>query len=159
MTPTLRLSSSARSRIDWSRINDATLGARARGDTDAADADPKKIHQVFTVAKQEFQVALASLRRLVALMSWLVGLAAAVAVAGLVLFAVFDARVPGAVTCGVSLTSLVALVVKMWQLGRDQAMLELIPTRYEIALSFATSNTQLSEILTKFLTETESLRG
>lgn len=156
----LSLSGAARGRVNWQRINDVTAGQRPRStaEGEARQADPERVREIFKVAKAEFQVALISLRNLIRVTTWLVVLFGAVAIIGLLLILMFNLKVPGAVTSGVSLGTLIGLVFKMWQLGRDQAMLELIPSRYEIGLSLATSPAQFSKILDQFLAETESLR-
>ena len=156
----LKLSGAARTRVNWDRINDATGGARARSTPGAEPrvADPDRVRRIFAVAKEEFKVGLDSLRRLMTLTMWLVGGAGAVALVGLLLILLLDLKIPGAITSGLSLSALLVLVYKMWQLGRDQAMLELIPTSYEVALSLADSPAQFSKILDQFLSETESLR-
>jgi len=157
---TMKLSGAARGRVNWKRINDVTAGARSRSTPagEGRQVEPERVREIFKVAKEEFQAALNSLRNLTRVMTWLVLLSVAVAFIGLLLVLIFDLRIPGAVTSGASLSALTALVFKMWQLGRDQAMLELIPTRYEIALSLVTSSAQFSKILDQFLSETESLR-
>ena len=157
---TLRLSGAARGRVNWKRINDITAGVRSRSTPAGVgrQVEPDRVREIFKVAKEEFQAALNSLRNLTRVTTWLILLSVAVALAGLLLILILNLRIYGAVTSGVSLSTLLALMFKMWQLGRDQAMLELIPTRYEIALSLATSPDQFSKILDQFLTETESLR-
>ena len=54
--------------------------------------------------------------------------------------------------------ALLGLFASVRSIGRDQAMLEVLPTRYELALQFATTAEDRRKILERFLDETASLR-
>ena len=55
--------------------------------------------------------------------------------------------------------SMFGILTRMWRLAKDQAMLELIPARYELALQLAASPEQFSAILNEFMRESSLIRS
>jgi hypothetical protein len=152
-------------RIKWQVIED-TLAVTLDhvGDQRAASkreglvqtVDPDVIKKAFQQMKLEFQAVLNPLRRLMKVVAALTILSACVSFAGATL-----ALLHPIIGCSMSIAglgSLLGLVSKAWLLSRDQAMLELIPGRYELAMQVSDSPEQLRKILTAFLSETSSLR-
>jgi hypothetical protein len=49
--------------------------------------------------------------------------------------------------------------LKVYRLGRDQALFDFLPAKYEVALSLAQTPEQFAKILEAFLAETRTQRG
>lgn len=162
MTPDLpfRLSTTAARQVDWNAIQDSTVGMADRS-LEAAASDgvtPEQSRRVFDTARREFDKALDSLRRLMRVLLAIVGVSAVVAIAGVLVATVYQSLVGGVALSTVGVASLLGFFTKVYQLGRDQAMLELLPVRYEMALQLAATPEDRRRILDDFLRETTSLR-
>lgn len=57
-----------------------------------------------------------------------------------------------------SVASLFALLPRAFGLARDEAMLELIPARYALALELCNTRGELQKLMSRFLDETSSIR-
>lgn len=162
MTQTLpfRLSVTAAKQVDWNAIQDSTVGIsdRSQEAAGASDVTPDQTRRVFSAARREFSKALDSLRRLMRILLAVVGISAVVAIAGVLVATVWDSLVSGVALSTVGVASLLGFFGKIYQLGRDQAMLELLPVRYEMALEMASTPEDRRKILDDFLRETTSLR-
>jgi len=91
-------------------------------------------------------------------MRWsIVGIVAAVAVAVICGVLVQVSPWAGLISIA-SIGSLFALLPKAFALARDQAMLELMPGRYALALELCSTRSDVQKLLTRFLDETSSMR-
>lgn len=162
MTQTLpfRLSTTATKQVNWNAIQDSTVGIADRSleevSTSAVSSD--QVRRVFSTARREFGKALDSLRRLMRILLVIVGLSAVVAIAGVLVATVWKSLTSGVVLSTVGVASLLGFFGRVYQLGRDQAMLELLPMRYEMALEMASTPEDRRKVLDDFLRETTSLR-
>lgn len=161
MTPDLpfRLSATAARQVNWNAIQDSTVGIADQG-LEAAPPDGVTVEQtrrVFDTARREFKKALEGLRRLTRILLAVAGLLAVVAIAGAFISTIQRSFAGGAVST-VGVVALLGLFAKIHSLGRDQAMLELLPVRYEMALELASTPEDRRKILDNFLRETTSLR-
>jgi hypothetical protein len=152
-------------RIDWQKIGDTTRAALdfaggsrgVRAESPATPPfDPHVIREAFASVKREFRTVLKPLRTQMKLASGLVILSLAATITGAA-FAVVHPWMGSAVSVA-GIGSMFGFLTRMWQLAKDQAMLELIPTRYELALQLATSPDQFSDILNEFMRESTSIR-
>jgi hypothetical protein len=94
--------------------------------------------------------------RLMKIVSFLILLSIATTIAGAA-FAFIDPRIGSALSLA-GIGSMLGLLHRAWLVSRDQAMLELIPGRYELALKLSASRLQSRTVLNQFLAETSSLR-
>ncbi len=117
------------------------------------------ISRTFAVARTEFAKALVSLKRIVHLFVSLVGASLALTVAGIILATAYDHIYGGTVLSTASVIAEIDLFRRITALSRDEAMLELLPARYEIALQMATTQADRKKILDLFLAETSSMRS
>ena len=160
----MNLSGATQKKINWQRIEDSAIGIVKRGkeseEAGAAGAAPPPIDvaPIFATARQEFQRALASLEFMTRMLVIVVGISVVASLAGVVLAAVWKQVLGGAAFTGAGTAALVALFLKIHAIGRDQAMLALVPTKYELALQFATSAQDRKAILARFLDEVSSLK-
>jgi hypothetical protein len=163
--PMLSLSSETSRKIDWQTIEDvvgvvAGLQRKAPADTATPEErlsaeDREAARRAFVVVREEFAKTTGWLR---ITMRWaMVGIIAAVAIA--VIGGVLIQVSPWAGLLSIaSISSLFALLPKTFALARDQAMLELIPGRYALALELCTTKSDVQKLLTRFLDETSSMR-
>ena len=161
MATALKLSPSASKLINWQVIEDSTAGTGQRSGSliQEPQALDEGITKTFAMARQEFSRALQSVRHLTSVFLWLAGGSAVVCIGGLILVAAYRQIVSGVIFTASGTTALMVLFTKIYTLGRDQAMLELIPTKYELALRIAESPRDRKKVLDEFLKETSSLRG
>ncbi len=167
---TCRLSRLAAGKVNWKRIHDSTIGLRSRrGETSSEteggreignvpDEQRRRLERVFKTARSEFDLALSVLRRVT---YWMIGFlfaGFAVGVVGGIVAALGEYYGGGALSVS-GLVGVTALGREVWRLGRDQAMLALIPAKYELALELARTQRQYDLVLERFLEETDSLRG
>lgn len=166
MNYTPKLSSWAVRRIDWQKISDTTraaldfVGHSRAGHAQTADAtafNPEVVREAFASVKREFRTVLKPLRTQMKLASGLVIISIAATIAGAA-FAMVNPWAGSALSIA-GMGSMLGILTRMWQLAKDQAMLELIPSRYELALQLATSPEQFSTILNEFLRESTSIRS
>jgi hypothetical protein len=167
-TPSYRLSGAASQQLDWKRLADPIRialtqlgGDRGRATADDADAaigveQRAVLERAFAMARAEFRRVLEHQRNAMKFVTILLLVTLALAVASTTLLRM----TPWGSTVSIaSLVGLVGLLYKAWQLTRDQAMLELIPARYELAMGIATSKRQVEQVLNAFLKETSSLQS
>jgi hypothetical protein len=114
---------------------------------------------IFATARQEFQRALASLELTTRVLVIVAGFSAAACLGGVVVAAAWKQVFGGAIFTGAGTAALLGLFAKIQAIGRDQAMLVLVPTKYELALQFATTPEDRKIILERFLEEVSSLKG
>lgn len=160
------LSRSASSKVNWQRVTDA-LGVKSsvmRGEESSTGGgggiitaeEREQLRRGIAVVRQEFAVTLGAIRNVMRIVMIAVVVALALSVAGGALIQV----TPYASLISVaSIGSLFALLFKAWQLSRDQAMLELIPARYSMAIEFCHTHEDAQKLIGAFLAETSSLRA
>jgi hypothetical protein len=153
----MTLSKTTQKKIHWQRIEDSAIGLSTRGQ-EALPSGPADVAPIFATARQEFQQALASLNFMVRALVIVAGVSTAVCLGG-VIFAAVSRQIFGSVVfTGAGTASLLVLFAKIHSIGRDQAMLALIPTKYELALQFATTQEDRRKLLDRFMDEVSSLR-
>jgi hypothetical protein len=109
-----------------------------------------------TPRRNEFNKALSSQRVILRIVIGGVSLAIACAVAGGALLQITPLA---SVISIASIGALIALLIKLYNLARDQAMLELIPARYELAIALCQTRADANKLMGEFLAETSSGRG
>ena|ERR1700682_1687720 len=153
----MTLSKTTQKKIHWQRIEDSAIGLSIRGQ-ETAPSGPADVAPIFATARQEFQQALASLNFMVRTLVIVAGVSAAVSLGGVIFAAVARQIFGGAVFTGAGTAAMLALFARIHSIGRDQAMLALIPTKYELALQFAATPEDRRKLLDRFLDEVSSLR-
>ena len=158
-------SSSVAKRLDWNRVTDAfgVLSQTERAtasDTvsDKALTDEERAHlrHALNVLKEEFSRVLRSLSRAFQIVVLAMVVALALAVAGGALLQV----TPYASVISIAgVGALFGLLGRAWQLARDQAMLELIPARYALAIEGCRTTRDAQKFISTFLAETASLQA
>lgn len=165
---TIALSSSTASRVDWYKIADAISAEGLARDrsvetsspaANALPADyPDRVERVFKQMKTEFEVALTPLRKQLNVTLWVMLPALGVStVAGAVMIGT-NMQIAGGVVTAASVGALFALIVRSWHLGKDQAILELIPQSYETLFALCSSPDQFQVVFDALLEETLALR-
>ena len=154
----ISLSAPLSRQIDWEAINRATIGlgaTRAIGDTSAVPVDPARIQAAFETLKTEFTKAAGPLRRSMAIVvPLMLGAFGLAVVAGFVL-----PLIPwGAATAGAGAIATLGLGQRIWRMGKDQMMLELIPARYELAFRLSETAEQRRQLIKQFITDTALLQ-
>lgn len=160
----MNLSSSTRAKIDWQRMEASTAGFVTRSSTSsesaaAATASAPDPGPVFAMARKEFQRVLSSLNLLVRTLTILAGLSVVVCIVGVVVAGVAKQMLSGAALTVTGTGALIGLFNKIHAIGRDQAMLELIPVKYELALQLATAPEAKAKLLDNYLQEVGSLKS
>lgn len=161
----MTLSSHTQKKINWQRIEDSAIGISMRGgepdrvNTTGGPSAATDVMPIFATARQEFQRALTSLRFTTHVFVLVAGLSAAACIGGVVVAAAWKQIIGGSIFTGAGTAALLALFAKIQAIGRDQAMLELVPTKYELALQFAVTPEDRRTVLNRFLEEVSSLKS
>ena len=158
MTYRMELSKTTKGKINWKRIQDSTVGLTHRGE-DFSDASSERVQRVFAMMKSEFDRALVDLKNMIRNYIMVTGGMITMAIALLIWTAVVQNVMAGAVVGGGSITCLTGIFYKIYTLGRDQAMLQTVPARYQLVLELAPDNKTLGQLLVRFLDETSSVRS
>lgn len=159
------LSAATAKRIDWVRVSRSLSEhgfAPDRGGPEDGELPPdynERVRLAFDAAVQELALAAAPLKRQTAAMLWIIFPALGVAAASGALLAVLRYSVFGGLLTGGSLTALFALMAQAWRLGRDQFLLESLPTSYRIMFDLAKDKAQNDLVFQAFLKEMVSLRA
>ena len=156
----------AAAHVDWNAIDvafgalDDTVerGAPSRPadrDDKLSEDDRAAVRRAFEIAREEFGGTLGWIGRMIryAVGGIVFALALAVASGALLLFTPWASLISVA-TLGV----LLGLLYRAIGLARDQAMLELIPARYALAVELSSTKRDLKRLQARFLDETRSLR-
>jgi hypothetical protein len=114
------------------------------------------VRQAFEHIEAEFKRVLQPLGRQMKIVQTIVLVSVAVTIAGACLS--FVNPWGGSVLSLGPIGTMLGFLPRTWRLSRDQAMLELIPIRYGLALQLSDSPQQFKRVLTQFLSETSSLR-
>jgi len=118
--------------------------------------DRDRLRKALALVQGEFSKAISSLKRLMYWITILVIISIAIAISGGVLLQITPF---GGLISVASVGTLAALLIKMWNLARSQAMLEILPSRYELAISFCQTKKDVQELIAQFLSETTSIRS
>jgi hypothetical protein len=166
-----RLSLTTSARVDWALVGDGARLLLGEIDTDrgrAASAestaragvavDQAIVQRAFEQARQEFARVLAPTKRSIQWAFVIVVVALALTVSGGAL-SFLGPWWRGGLLSLAGLGTMLGYLRRAWLLTRDQLLLELVPARYELALTLATSPTQYAQILREFLKETDSLKS
>jgi hypothetical protein len=165
--------------IKWKEINSALddviqglRGPPARAEqSQTPPADPcsnlenlpadyeQRVNRAFELAKGEFNKALYPLQKEINLFTKIVFPALGIAIA-LCVLAVGLSYYPIALGAGSfgGLGALYVCMLRVWKLGKDQALLVLIPSAYELQFSLALTPQQHCFILRAFMQETLAMR-
>lgn len=162
-----RLSSATARKVSWTDVEDSigslSLLARssASAERSAADDSPltkaerDRIRQAFQKTQGEFEKTLHWLRSTMRLVVGSILVVCGASVAGGALLQVSPWY--GVISIA-GITGLFLLLRKAWALARDQAMLELLPKRYDLAVELCHTRGDLEAIVDRFLSESASLR-
>jgi hypothetical protein len=120
------------------------------------DDDRMRMRQALALVRTEFGRAMVGLQFMTRVVVASVLLAIATAVVGGVLIQLspWASLIPVA-----SISVLVGLLIKIYQLARDQILLELVPSRYELAMEFCHTQQDAQDLISKFLEETTSFHS
>jgi len=154
----MNLSRATIKKIQWQRIEDSAIGLTARGEVSKPPSQTD-VAPIFATARQEFQRALASLDLMVKALVVVAGVSVAVCIAGVIVAATAGQLWGGVAFTGVGSASLFTVFNRIHAIGKDQALLTLIPTKYELALQFAATPADRRKVLDQFLNEVSSLKG
>jgi hypothetical protein len=131
--------------------------AASAGPVPLTPADRRRVREAFERFRDEFQRVLGPLQKRNRRLMGLVVLAVVATFIGAVLAFFFPY---GGVAIEIaSLGSLVALLRTVWQLERDQAMLSVLPARYELAINLCNSRDDMRALLRLMLEESSSLQS
>jgi hypothetical protein len=157
-------------RLDWEKINrtinavDAVRGPGERGPEGVAAAValpadyPQKVKQAFDETAVAFNDALDSLRNQIKVIHWIIFPALGVAVASGVIAIVFFKPLVGSLLSGGGLTCLYACIAQSWELGRRQALLELVPRLYGTMFQVARTPDQYDQAFEAYKEELIQIR-
>jgi hypothetical protein len=157
-----------RSLISWNQLDALTFGfleraARGAGAQTSPFDDPEKQRQLgalFDLFQQQCNTALTELRRSTRACVWTIIVAMMCAVAGAVVLAFLESqRMLGGVLTAGGLGALATVLARALGLARDEAMLQVLPTKYQLAFQLARDPKQYDEAYRAFLAETNSLRS
>jgi hypothetical protein len=168
----LTLSPRTAQRVQWNLASDTARLLLAEVDTERGRAatserpvasssefavNEERVRRAFEQAKLEFSRVLGPTRKG---MQWSLAIAVialAVTVAGAALS--FLNPWGGGLVSLAGLGVMLGYLRRAWMLNRDQLLLELVPARYELALTLARTKEQYAQILRTFLKETDSLHS
>jgi hypothetical protein len=162
--------------FDWDKLDALTVGFVERGagllvpghhvtkhETEAnAEQEEKRqeLARLFTMFQNQCHAALSQLRRSAHICFAVIVLAVIIAIAGSVTLALLHSqRVLGGLLSAGGLGTLVAVLTRAIGINRAVAMLEVLPTRYQLAFNLATTAKQYDTVFRTFMDETSSLRG
>jgi hypothetical protein len=161
------LSRSAVSGINWDSISksisaegldfEAASERGVRADAELPADYPDRVRRVFDQMKEEFSSALAPLRRQLNLTLWILLPSLGIStIVGAVMLAT-NLQVAGGVVTAASVGTLFALVQRAWRLGKDQAILELIPQSYETLFALCRTPENFQVVFNALLEESGAL--
>jgi ligand-binding sensor domain-containing protein len=162
-----KLSKLSSRQVNWERLtNDIRLTSAELGRTKGKREEAKAgvlpvpladIEKAFQVFKDEFVKASTGARRMLMIFIGVLLLVLASAFVGVLLFPTTEWG--GGILAAVGIAGLLGTVHQVYQLSRDVLMLDLIPAKYELALSLASSHDHYQTILDNLLAELHSLRN
>ena len=160
---TASLSAKTARKVNWDKITQEVShqGLRTlRGPEDHAypEGYPEKVTDVFVASKTAFAETLAPLRKQVQITLWIVLPALALSVAGGSLLAAWKEPLGGGALTSGALAALFVFLNRAWRLGRDQAILELVPATYETLFRLCKSPQQYGVVFEAFLDEMVAMR-
>jgi hypothetical protein len=164
------LSKSASRLLNWKLINDTmrfaldevgvTRSGHPGASTDGHEhIDSEVVEKAFKALKSEFLRVLGPLRKQIIVSSTLILLSLAVTIAAAALISIRP--MSAGIVSAAGIGAMIPLVGRTWRLARDQAILELLPAKYEALLQLCRSQEQYSEALRRMmdeLTATQSSR-
>jgi len=155
------LSKSASGLLNWKLINDTMrfaldeVGASRSGHPSPADRqqhiDPEVVERAFKALKSEFRRVLGPLRKQIIVSSTLILLSLAVTIGAAALISIKP--MSAGIVSAAGIGAMIPLVGRTWRLARDQAILELLPAKYEALLQLCRSQEQYSEALRRMMDE------
>jgi hypothetical protein len=157
------LSAATSKRINWAVLESivGTVVQQARrpgaptGMEPLTAEDRESARRAFLAVREEFDKTLIWLRKTIRVaMAGIIGAAAAAVVSAVIVQVTPWASLVSMASAG----SLFGFIPKAISLARDQVMLELVPSRYSLALELCATRKDLSLLVARFLEETSSLR-
>ncbi|WP_171473601.1 hypothetical protein [Frigoriglobus tundricola] len=155
-------------KINWKAIDDkvdSIVEIRQSGGgacENVADLPPDiatRVEAAFEVSKNEFAKALAQLKWQIIALNWIVIPLAGIAIAvGLILLVTSDSKWPGGLSGSSGLAVMTTAITFTWRLGKDQSLLQLIPSTYETLFRLAFTPQQYCVILQAFRRELYEMR-
>ena len=162
MADTKRLSAGTARRLNWDGI--ATEQARAL--TSDRDTDPEldddyeaKVREVFEVAKAEFEKALTPLRNQVRTTLWILLPLLALALGLGCVVAATKHVLGGSAISVAAFSGLLGMIHRAWKLGKDQAILELMPASYEALFGVCQTQSDFKTVFKAFVAEIAEMRS
>jgi hypothetical protein len=162
----LKLHRITAAQVNWQEIDDAfgqldeTMrkvkpGTTLDGESLLSTEDRALARRAFEVATEEFNKTIGWMRPMMWLVVGSIVFAFAIAVAGgaLLRFTPWATLMPIA-----SISSLFGLLPLAYALAKDQAMLQLIPARYALAIELCHTKQDMKKLSDRFLKETEISR-
>lgn len=155
--------------FDWDKLDALTVGLETRGGKSAAltEAVPaldeqkqERLRALFEMFQNQCHAALSQLRRSAHICFAVIVVAVVIAIAGSVILAFLHSqKVLGGLLSAGGLGTLVTVLTRAIGINRDVAMLEVLPTKYQLAFGLATTAKQYDTVFRTFMDETSSLRG
>lgn len=154
------LSKSASRLLNWKLINDTMrfaldeVGASRGGRLGAANGqqiDRELVEKAFQALKSEFRRVLGPLRKQIIVSSTLILLSLAITIAAAALISIRP--MSAGIVSAAGIGAMIPLLGRTWRLARDQAILELLPAKYEAILQLCNSQEQYSEALRRMMDE------
>jgi hypothetical protein len=155
--------------FDWDRLDALTVGLKSRGGKSVVEVEAgavsdeqkqERLRALFEMFQNQCHAALIHLRRSAHICFVVIVVAVVLAIAGSVILAYLHSlKVLGGILSVGGLGALVTVLNRAIGINRDVAMLEVLPTKYQLAFSLATTAKQYDAVFRTFMEETSSLRG
>jgi hypothetical protein len=156
------LSKSASRLLNWKLINDTMrfaldeVGSDRSGHTEPApnvkeSIDHELVAKAFQALKGEFRRVLGPLRKQIIVSSTFILLSLAATISGAALLSIKP--LSGGIVSIAGIGAMFPLLSRTWRLARDQAILELLPAKYEAILQLCRSQDQYNEALSRMMEE------
>lgn len=161
--PGAALSAATARKVNWDKVAQEVTqqGLQASRSTESyvyPEGYPEKVTEVFQASKVAFAETLAPLRKQVQITLWIVLPALALSIAGGAILAAWKEPVSGGALTSGALAALFVFLNRAWRLGRDQAVLELVPATYETLFRLCKSPQQYEVVFEAFLDEMVTMR-
>jgi hypothetical protein len=155
--------------FDWDKLDALTVGMDARAARSVAkvEAAPvsdeqkqERLRALFEMFQNQCHAALSQLRSSAHICFAVIVVAVMLAIVGSVILAFLHSqKVLGGLLSAGGLGTLVTVLTRAIGINRDVAMLEVLPTKYQLAFGLATTTKQYDTVFRTFMDETSSLRG
>lgn len=155
------LSKSASRLLNWKLINDTMRFALDEVGSDRSvhkesspnvqNIDHELVEKAFRALKGEFRRVLGPLRKQIIVSSTFILLSLAATISGAALLSIKP--LSGGIVSIAGIGAMFPLLSRTWRLARDQAILELLPAKYEAILQLCKSQDQYNDALSRMMEE------